>query len=121
MSIARATPEGASQPPPRATGDDATTIRRDFRSLGLILQGMLTADPTLAQTPNDISGPTLEARTRLPIELSPLQPVLDGLLGIGEQRPIERAEEVLVELLGLREVFPFDIRSGDAGRAGDLT
>ncbi len=120
LSIARAAPEGASQTPPRATGDDAATIRRDFRSLGLVLQGMLTADPTLAQTSNDISGPTLEARTRLPIELSPLQPILDGLLGVGDQRPIERAEEVLVELLGLREVFPFDIRSGDAGRAGDL-
>ncbi len=120
LTTVHATSEEAPQAAPRATGDDAATIRRDFRSLGLILHGMLTADPTLAKSASNASGPTLEARTRLPIELSPLQPILDGLLGVGDQRPIERAEEVLVELLGLREVFPFDIRSGDAGRAGDL-
>ena len=36
---------------------------------------------------------------------------VEGLLGIGPKLPFDRAEEVLVELLALREIFPFDVRS----------
>jgi len=51
--------------------------------------------------------------TRLPLGLSPLQPCLDALLGADPTRSVDRAEDVLVELLSLKEVFPFDIRIPD--------
>ena len=50
--------------------------------------------------------------TRLPLSLSPLQPCLDRLLGVGDTAPIEWAEELLVELMSLRELFPFDVGLG---------
>lgn len=106
----------------RAVDGDATSAdtRRDFQALGFILHGMLTADPSLATSTLAPSESVLTAATRLPIELAPLQPCLDGLLGVGLNRPTERAEEVLVGLLDLRETFPFDVRSADAGPGADL-
>ena len=90
--------------------------RMDFRSLGRILHAMLIGDVALLPGPHDaaLTEKIVDA-TRLPLPLSPLQPCLDGLLGIGSARPVERAEDVLVELLGLKEVFPFDIRQAGTG------
>ena len=95
---------------------DATAGRRaDFRALGLILGAML-----LGRAPGhgaDHADHSRITSAALPIELSPLRPCLDGLLGKGEGRPFERAEELLVELMTLREVFPFDLRATDAESA----
>lgn len=82
----------------------------DFQALGRILHAMLTGDSSLATTPDEWRGDRLFDATRLPLPLSPLQPCLDGLLGIGPAQPVECAEDVLVELLAVKEVFPFDFR-----------
>lgn len=86
--------------------------RADFRALGLVLAAML-----LGKTPGhgaDHADNDRLASTELPLELSPLRPCLEGLLGTGSGRPFERAEELLVELMTLRDVFPFDLRATDA-------
>ena len=84
---------------------------------------MLTGDTSiLAGAADDWRGDKLFTATRLPLPLSPLQPCLDGLLGLGSHS-VERAEDVLVELLAVKEVFPFDIRPAetlDAPRAREL-
>jgi len=46
-----------------------------------------------------------------------LQPCLDALLGIDATRSVDRSEDVLMELLSLKDVFPFDIRIPDAPAA----
>ena len=90
---------------------------------------MLTGDISLLSEPDDesLTQKTFDA-TRLPLPLSPLQPCLDGLLGTGPGQPVDRAEDVLVELLAVKEVFPFNIRQADAAgvphareRTGGLT
>jgi hypothetical protein len=85
----------------------------DFRAIGRIFHAMLvgTAQSTLPDSPQ---ASTLELfrATRLPLSLSPVQPCLDRLLGVGSAAPIERAEDVLVELLSLEELFPFDTALG---------
>jgi len=95
----------------------------DFQALGRILHAMLTGDTSIiAGTVDDWRGNKLFNATRLPLPLSPLQPCLDGLLGLGSHS-VERAEDVLVELLAVKEVFPFDIRPAetlDAPRAREL-
>jgi class 3 adenylate cyclase len=98
--------------------------RADFRALGTILHAMLTGNSELAGAGfEDSRSDRLFEATRLPLPLSPLQPCLDGLLGVGTVEPVERAEDVLVELLALKESFPFDIRQGEndsAPRAREL-
>jgi len=84
--------------------------RADFRALGGILHKMLFGESALSGS--EPEGRLFEA-TRLPLPLSPLQACLDALLGVGSAEPVERAEDVLVELLALKESFPFDIRQTD--------
>ena len=95
----------------------------DFQALGRILHAMLTGDTSIiAGTADNWRGDKLFNATRLPLPLSPLQPCLDGLLGLGSHS-VERAEDVLVELLAVKDVFPFDIRPAetlDAPRAREL-
>ena len=88
---------------------EIATARADFHSLGRILHEMLTGESVLA----DGATSALFESSRLPLPLSPLQPCLDGLLGIGSDQPFETAEEIMVGLLALKEVFPFDIRRAD--------
>ena len=91
--------------------DSAEGRRLDFKALGLMLCALLDAVPAGTQLTLATPAVQIEKLLRLPIELSPLRPCLDGLLGIGSTTPFDRAEGVLVELLALREVFPFDMRS----------
>jgi serine/threonine protein kinase len=110
-SIGLAHPVSSSSQRGRRTHASATPgARLDFRALGGILYAMLTGDVALLPGLDDewLADRAFEA-TRLPLPLSPLQPCLDGLLGTGSAQPVERAEDVLVELLALKEVFPFDI------------
>jgi hypothetical protein len=79
---------------------------------------MLTGDVSLSSNPEqEARGEGLFDVSRLPLPLSPLQPCLDGLLGVATAQPVECAEDVLVELLAVKEVFPFDFRQGDADGA----
>lgn len=82
------------------------STRQDFRAVGFVLFAMLTGDVQAADPAVDRLGGAL----RLPLSLSPLQPCLDGLLGGGAGPAFERAEDVLVELLALKHLFPFDIQ-----------
>jgi DNA-binding response OmpR family regulator len=88
---------------------DFDNAGRDLHALGRILYEMLVGI-ALSTVPNSqqASTPELFRATRLPLSLSPVQPCLDRLLGVGSTAPIERAEDVLVELLSLKELFPFD-------------
>lgn len=89
--------------------------RADFRALGLILSALLRGDMPARSTGHPDGD--LTASLRLPEELAALRPCLEGLLGTGRNRAFERAEEVLVELMTVREVFPFDMRAGDPDNA----
>lgn len=91
--------------------------RADFKSLGLIFHALLSGEANHESELANLKTEELIGRSRLPISLSPLQPCLDGLLGLGSPRAFERAEEVLVELLALKEIFPFDSRPQDSERA----
>jgi serine/threonine-protein kinase PpkA len=94
-----------------ASKDPTTAARADFRAVGRILHAMLTGDLGLLQSTQEEAPADLYRATRLPLTLSALQPCLDGLLGVGSGDPTQRAEDVLVELLALKDVFPFDIRA----------
>jgi len=98
--------DGPGQQEPGQRG--IATARSDFHSLGRILHEMLTGENTLID-----GASALFESSRLPLPLSPLQPCLDGLLGIGSDQPFEAAEDIMVGLLALKEVFPFDIRHAD--------
>jgi class 3 adenylate cyclase/CheY-like chemotaxis protein len=92
--------------------------RADFQAMGRILHAMLTGETSLsANTEQEQRSETLFDVSRLPLPLSPLQTCLDGLLGVGEGQPVECAEDILVELLAVKEVFPFDFRQAEAGGA----
>jgi serine/threonine protein kinase len=94
----------APQPGPRA----------DFQALGRMLHAMLIGEVSALTKPDQaLSAAELHRATRLPLGLSPLQPCLDALLGVDATRSVDRAEDVLVELLSLKDVFPFDIRIPD--------
>jgi len=110
-------PEGSrSADDPVAIGDAAAGRRRDFKALGLMLCSLLGVVPEGAELGLDTPSARIDHLLRIPIEITQLRPSLEGLLGIGSNPPFDRAEEVLVELLALREVFPFDVRSeGEEG------
>ena len=80
-------------------------VRADFRAAGVILHAMLTGEVPH----DDVGAHPADSTMRLPLPLSPLQPCLDALLGARSVRPIEAAEDVIVELLALKHLFPFDI------------
>ena len=95
--------------------------RADFEALGKILHAMLTGEiARVSGTDNESQADDLHRATRLPLALSPLQPCLDGLLGTNTERSVDRAEDVLVELLALKDIFPFDIRLSDTDTAAHL-
>jgi serine/threonine-protein kinase len=99
---------------PRQQEHGVGGTRADFLALGRILHEMVTGETSLSGGPAEgARAEELFKASRLPLPLSPLQPCLDGLLGIGSAEPFERAEDVLVGLLGLKEIFPFDIRYTD--------
>jgi serine/threonine protein kinase len=92
--------------------------RNDFQALGKILHAMLIGEVSALASPEaELNPEQLRRSTRLPLGLSPLQPCLDTLLGIDPTRSVDRAEDVLVELLSLKDVFPFDIRLPDTHTA----
>jgi hypothetical protein len=93
----------------------------DFEALGKMLHAMLTGEVRLLKTAGEeLPADQLSQATRLPLGLSPLQPCLDALLGMDPARSVDRAEDVLVELLSLKDVFPFDIRLPGADAAPHL-
>lgn len=96
---------------PLARTDLPEGIRRDFRALGEIFLQMIqpgdARETALRCLPDQPGSPLL------PLELSPLQRCVDGLLGSGDTTAFSTGEEVIIELLGLREVFPFDVRSAE--------
>jgi serine/threonine protein kinase len=99
-------------------GAPLSGARSDFQAMGKILHAMLTGDVSLSSNPEqEPRGESLFEVSRLPLPLSPLQPCLDGLLGVATAQPVECAEDVLVELLAVKEVFPFDFRQADADGA----
>ena len=77
-------------------------------SLGRILHEMVTGETSLNKGPLEgAPAADLFEASRLPLPLSPLQPCLDGLLGVGSEVPFEQAEDVLVGLLALwKRCFP---------------
>lgn len=78
--------------------------RADFRALGLILLALLSTDSGVVEDALAGRMPKTEA-TRLPIQLSQIQPCLDGMLGVAGKKPFDRAEEVLVEVLALKDIW----------------
>jgi class 3 adenylate cyclase/CheY-like chemotaxis protein len=100
----------------------AAAARADFLALGKMLHALLTGDRMLLGakfvTANDNE---LERASRLPVQLSPIQSCLDGLLGVGNQAPVDQAQDVLIALMAVRDIFPFDLRPvpmRGGGRAG---
>jgi len=90
--------------------------RVDFLALGKILHALVTGETTLLNSELASAGEAqLWLASRLPLQLSPLQPCLDGLLGVGTRTPWDQAQDVLVALLSLRDIFPFDLRAGPVG------
>ena len=93
------------------------TLRADFLSLGKMLHALLTSERTLLGAKFLTADEAeLERASRLPVQLSPLQPCLDGLLGVGNQIPVEQAQDLLIALMAVRDIFPFDIRTTTRGR-----
>lgn len=94
------------------------TPRTDFLALGRILHALLTGDRLLLGPEFAAANPAeLQRVSRLAVQLSPIQPCLDGLLGVGGQTPIDQAQDVLIALMAVRDVFPFDKRVPAVGRS----
>ena len=55
---------------------------------------------------------SLVEASRLPLQLSPLQPCLDGLLGVGPGKPFQRARESLTELVAVKDLWSRPVFSG---------
>lgn len=92
--------------------DVAAGVRADLRALGFILLAMLSDDAALGE--RALAGtvsPVFEA-SRLPLQLSPLQPCLDGLLGVGYAKPFLRARESLAELVAVKDLWSRPVFSG---------
>lgn len=112
LGLAHSGSTGAPSSKPARAAHSSFNPRVDFEALGRILHTMLVGETVTLGSATD-GGDKVLALPRLPLPLSPLQPCLDGLLGIGSVQPFERAEDVLVELLAVKEMFPFDIRHTD--------
>jgi CheY-like chemotaxis protein len=92
-------------------------VRRDFIALGGLLHAMLSGERTVADHATEgRGGEALRDPSRLPVALLPVQPLLDGLLGIAPERPIDDAQEVMLGLFALRDSFPLDSPGGGAAR-----
>jgi DNA-binding response OmpR family regulator len=95
-----------------ARADFAAGVRADLRSLGLILLAMLTDDAALAERALAGSLTSVMEASRLPLQLSSLQPCLDGLLGVGHGKPFLRARESLAEMVAVKELWSRPVFSG---------
>lgn len=83
--------------------------RRDFAALGVLLHAMLSGERTLADLAGEgREGESLREASRLPVPLSPVQPVLDGLLGLAPERPMDDAQDVMLALFAIRDAFPLE-------------
>ena len=97
-------------------------VRADFEALGRILHALLTGDRMLlGEAQGEADTEEFERASRLPLPLSPIQPCLDGLLGIAGQAPIDQAHDVLVALMNVVELFPSESRASNAPGDGDRT
>lgn len=85
--------------------DFARGVRTDFRALGLILLALLSTDSATVESALAARMPDRPEALRLPVQLSQIQPCLDGLVGVAGRKPFERAEEVLVEVLALKDIW----------------
>ncbi len=90
----------------------AAGVRADLRALGLILLAMLSDDTALAEKALGGTLVSLVEASRLPLQLSPLQPCLDGLLGVGPGKPFQRARESLTELVAVKDLWSRPVFSG---------
>jgi class 3 adenylate cyclase len=95
--------------------------RADFVALGRMLHALLTGDRMALGKLAAGDDAALERASRLPVQLSPIQPCLDGLLGVGHQAPVDQAQDVLIALMTIRDVFRFDMRPAAAGGGMDRT
>jgi serine/threonine protein kinase len=92
--------------------------RRDFIALGGLLHAMLSGERSVADHATEgRGGEALRDESRLPVSLLPVQPLLDGLLGIAPERPIDDAQDVMLGLFALRDAFPLDSPGGGASRS----
>jgi class 3 adenylate cyclase len=95
------------------------TPRTDFLALGRMLHALLTGDRTLLGAYFAVADQMeLQRASRLPVQLSPVQACLDGLLGVGGQVPIDQAQDVLISLMTVRDIFPFDMRAAPTPSVG---
>jgi class 3 adenylate cyclase/CheY-like chemotaxis protein len=89
-----ATPQSAHQ----------AQVRADLRSVGLILLAMLSRDNEVME--NALADRLLLADdSQLPMQLSSVQPLLDGLLGLEGSKPFDDANAVNVELSKLNNIW----------------
>jgi len=87
--------------------------RRDFAALGGVLHAMLTGERTVAdRTTEGAQGESLREASRLPVPLLPVQSILDGLLGLAPERPMDDAQDLMLALFAIRESFPLDTPAG---------
>jgi class 3 adenylate cyclase len=106
---ARRSPSARLEPVPRT----------DFLALGKMLHALLTGDRALLGAKYVTADEAeLERAARLPVQLSPIQPCLDGLLGVGGQVPVDQAQDVLIALMAVRDSFPFDMRAAPTRSGG---
>ncbi len=84
--------------------------RQDFGALGRILWAMLrpATDGTGAESAPDTTDHRTISAPRLPERLAALQALLDRLYGAGALPAFVDGAEVILELLRVRERFPFD-------------
>lgn len=83
--------------------------RRDFIALGGLLHAMLSGERAIADHASEgHGGEALRAGSRLPVALLPVQALLDGLLGIAPEKPIDDAQDIMLGLFALRDAFPLD-------------
>ncbi|MFN0040327.1 MAG: protein kinase domain-containing protein [Burkholderiales bacterium] len=85
--------------------DHAAEVRADLRSLGMILLAMLSPDPAVMESALSDRIRALYEVSRLPTQLSSVQPLLDGLLGIEGVKAINNANDVYVEVSQLNDLW----------------
>lgn len=94
---------------------------RDLRAIGRIFHAALVGTTLNATAMSQQTPPAEVLRaTRLPLALSPVQPCVDRLLGVGNAPPIERAADVLVELLSPEGAVSVRHRPGLTRREGRI-
>jgi hypothetical protein len=78
-----------------------------------MLLAMLTSDPSVTEAALADRVASLPRTSRLPVQLSSLQPVLDGLLGLPGMTALESAHEALAGIPAVADIWS----SPAAGRA----